>query len=114
MGQGEGARGKPPETATGPRGAFPASLCCRALSGLTPVLVAVAFRLVGAFDRHADVVGLLFGERGQLDADLLEEQGLLKATGKTVVVYGARPKPRRPTVVPTKEMRDRIARNRSE
>ena len=44
----------------------------------------------------------------------LEEQGLLKATGKTVVVYGARPKPRRPSVVPTKEMRDRIARNRAD
>ncbi|MEI6458866.1 MAG: cAMP-activated global transcriptional regulator CRP [Pseudomonadota bacterium] len=44
----------------------------------------------------------------------LEEQGLLKATGKTVVVFGARPKTRRPTVVPTKEMREKIGRNRAD
>lgn len=31
-------------------------------------LVAVVVRLVGAFDGDADVVGLLFGELGELDA----------------------------------------------
>jgi hypothetical protein len=41
----------------------------------------------------------------------LEEQGLLKATGKTIVVYGARPKTKtRPVIVPSKEMRERLAR----
>jgi CRP/FNR family cyclic AMP-dependent transcriptional regulator len=42
---------------------------------------------------------------------VLEEQGLLKATGKTIVVYGARPKVKtRPVIVPTKEMRDKLAK----
>jgi CRP/FNR family transcriptional regulator, cyclic AMP receptor protein len=42
---------------------------------------------------------------------VLEEQGLLKATGKTIVVYGARPKTKtRPVIVPSKEMRDRLAK----
>jgi len=42
---------------------------------------------------------------------VLEEQGLLKATGKTIVVFGARPKIKtRPVVVPTKEMREKLAR----
>ena len=41
---------------------------------------------------------------------VLEDQGLLKATGKTIVVFGARPKVKtRPVVVPTKEVRDRMA-----
>ena len=42
--------------------------------GLTPFSVAVVLRLVRAFDRHAEVVGLLVGELGQLHADLLEVQ----------------------------------------
>jgi CRP/FNR family cyclic AMP-dependent transcriptional regulator len=42
---------------------------------------------------------------------VLEEQGLLKATGKTIVVYGARPKVKtRPVIVPTKEMREKLAK----
>jgi hypothetical protein len=32
-------------------------------------------RLVRAFDRHADVVGLFPGELGQLDANLFEVPG---------------------------------------
>jgi CRP/FNR family cyclic AMP-dependent transcriptional regulator len=41
---------------------------------------------------------------------VLEEQGLLKATGKTIVVFGARPKMKtRPVIVPTKEMREKLA-----
>ena len=45
---------------------------------------------------------------------VLEEQGLLRATGKTIVVFGARPKMKtRPVVVPTKEMRDKLARTPS-
>ena len=41
---------------------------------------------------------------------VLEEQGLLKATGKTIVVYNARPKMKtRPVIVPTKPMmRDKV------
>jgi CRP/FNR family cyclic AMP-dependent transcriptional regulator len=36
---------------------------------------------------------------------VLEDQGLLKATGKTIVVYNARPKVKtRPVIVPTKPM----------
>ena len=46
---------------------------------------------------------------------VLEEQGLLKATGKTIVVFGARPKLKtRPVVVPTKEMREKLAKARVE
>ena len=42
---------------------------------------------------------------------VLEEQGLLKATGKTIVVFGARPKLKtRPVIVPTKEMREKLAK----
>ena len=42
---------------------------------------------------------------------VLEEQGLLKATGKTIVVFGARPKLKtRPVIVPTKEMRETLAK----
>ena len=44
---------------------------------------------------------------------VLEEQGLLKATGKTIVVFGARPKMKtRPVIVPTKEMRENLANTR--
>jgi CRP/FNR family transcriptional regulator, cyclic AMP receptor protein len=44
---------------------------------------------------------------------VLEEQGLLKATGKTIVVFGARPKLKtRPVVVPTKDMRGSLAKAR--
>ncbi len=43
-----------------------------------------------------------------------EEQGLLKATGKTIVVFGARPKVKtRPVIVPTKEMREKLAKARA-
>ena len=46
---------------------------------------------------------------------VLEEQGLLKATGKTIVVFGARPKVKtRPVIVPTKEMREKLAKARVE
>jgi CRP/FNR family transcriptional regulator, cyclic AMP receptor protein len=45
---------------------------------------------------------------------VLEEQGLLKATGKTIVVFGARPKMKtRPVVVPTKELRDKLAKTQT-
>ena len=45
---------------------------------------------------------------------VLEEQGLLKATGKTIVVFGARPKMKtRSVIVPTKEMRDKLARTQA-
>jgi CRP/FNR family transcriptional regulator, cyclic AMP receptor protein len=45
---------------------------------------------------------------------VLEEQGLLKATGKTIVVFGARPKVKtRPVIVPTKEMREKLAKARA-
>jgi CRP/FNR family cyclic AMP-dependent transcriptional regulator len=46
---------------------------------------------------------------------VLEEQGLLKATGKTIVVFGARPRVKtRPVVVPTKEMREKLSKARAE
>src|SRR5579871_4960702 len=46
---------------------------------------------------------------------VLEEQGLLKATGKTIVVFNARPKMKtRPVVVPTKELRDKLAKTPSQ
>jgi hypothetical protein len=36
---------------------------------------------------------------------VLEEQGLLRATGKTIVVYNARPKMKtRPVIVPVKQV----------
>jgi CRP/FNR family cyclic AMP-dependent transcriptional regulator len=36
----------------------------------------------------------------------LEDQGLLKATGKTIVVYGARPKPRqKPGLMPPRDVK---------
>jgi len=39
---------------------------------------------------------------------VLEEQGLLTASGKTIVVFGARPKVKtRPTTVPTSETRNK-------
>jgi CRP/FNR family cyclic AMP-dependent transcriptional regulator len=39
---------------------------------------------------------------------VLEDQGLLRATGKTIVVFNARPKMKtRPVIVPAKPMRDR-------
>ena len=45
---------------------------CRAR--IAPRSVAVVVRLVRAFDRHADVVSLFFGEHGELHADLLQVQ----------------------------------------
>ena len=52
-------------------------LCCAATKGIQlqrnwTTLIAVVIRLVGAFDGHADVVGLLLGELGELDADFGE------------------------------------------
>jgi CRP/FNR family transcriptional regulator, cyclic AMP receptor protein len=42
---------------------------------------------------------------------VLEEQGLLRATGKTIVVFNARPKMKtRPVIVPTKPTAPRPAR----
>ena len=39
---------------------------------------------------------------------VLEDQGLLRATGKTIVVFNARPKMKtRPVIVPAKPSRDR-------
>jgi CRP/FNR family cyclic AMP-dependent transcriptional regulator len=39
---------------------------------------------------------------------VLEDQGLLRATGKTIVVFNARPKMKtRPVIVPAKPTRDR-------
>jgi DeoR/GlpR family transcriptional regulator of sugar metabolism len=39
---------------------------------------------------------------------VLEDQGLLRATGKTIVVFNARPKMKtRPVIVPAKPVRDR-------
>ena len=36
----------------------------------------------------------------------LEDQGLLKATGKTIVVFGARPKPRqKPGLMPPRDVK---------
>jgi CRP/FNR family cyclic AMP-dependent transcriptional regulator len=46
---------------------------------------------------------------------VLEEQGLLKATGKTIVVFGARPKMKsRPVMIPTKDLKERLAKARVE
>jgi CRP/FNR family cyclic AMP-dependent transcriptional regulator len=39
---------------------------------------------------------------------VLEDQGLLRATGKTIVVFNARPKMKtRPVIVPAKPSRDK-------
>ncbi len=45
---------------------------------------------------------------------VLEEQGLLRATGKTIVVFNARPKVKtRPVIVPVKAGSQRAARSKS-
>lgn len=38
------------------------------------MLIPVVLRFVGTFYRHADIIGLLPGQLGQLDADLLQMQ----------------------------------------
>ena len=52
-----------------PDAAVPAPLSrTRAKTAIRRGLVAVVVGLVGAFDLHADVVGLFLGQGGQLDA----------------------------------------------
>lgn len=46
---------------------------CRAF-GLRRCLVAIVSGFVGSFDRDAEVLGLIFGQLGELDADLLQVQ----------------------------------------
>ena len=63
-------------------------------------------RLVRAFDRHAEVVGLILGELGQLRADLLEMQAgdfLVELLGQPIDADGVRV-----PVLPEIDLRERL------
>src|ERR1039458_4482 len=56
----------------------------------TMSLVAIRVRLEGTFDRHADVIGLLFGERGQFHPERVKVQSrhlLVEVLGQYVDLF---------------------------